>query len=95
MTVLDDRPDGLSTLYAAQIITAWYTALNLHFAEHGSITLEDRIAILTRVHSQVQEFRSYLETQDRQPGPTRDLMEKFKGIALFSARSAAADPSGG
>ncbi|MFZ0134412.1 MAG: hypothetical protein WAK95_17880 [Desulfobacterales bacterium] len=75
------------TLYAATIINAWYAALNLHLAQKGTITEEDKVAILARVHSQAEELESYLITQGKQPLPTRDLMKKFEKIALFSARS--------
>jgi hypothetical protein len=85
-----DKPDWLTTIYAATIINAWYAALNLHFAEKGSLTDEDRVAILTRVHSQARDLELYLITEGKQPLPTRDLMQKFEKIARFSARAQAA-----
>jgi hypothetical protein len=77
----------VTTLYAAAIIQAYYQALNLHFAQKGTLTEEDRIAILARVHSQAGQLEDYLTVQGKQPLPTRDLMRKFEQIALFSARA--------
>jgi hypothetical protein len=85
-----DKPEWLTTIYAATIINTWYAALNLHYAQKGSVTDEDKVAILARVHSQTRELESYLVSEGKQPLPTRDLMLKFEKIARFSARAQAA-----
>lgn len=82
-----DKPGWFGSMYAVTLINAWYTALNLHLAEKGSLTDEDRIAILARVQSQCREMELYLATEEQQPFSTRDLMKKFEKIAMFSARS--------
>ena len=87
MRVDNDSPLWVTTLYAATIIHAWYQAMNLHLAQKGNLTEEDRIAILARVHSQAEQLEDYLVAQGKQPLPTRDLMRKFERIALFSARA--------
>jgi hypothetical protein len=87
MTEDDAKPPWATSLYAATIIHAWYAAMNLHFAQKASLTEEDRIAILARVHSQAKQLEDYLVVQGKQPLPTRDLMSKFERIALFSARA--------
>jgi len=86
MTASDEKPPWATSLYAAIIINAWYAAMSLHFAQKSDLTEEDRIAILARVHSQAEQLEDYLLAQGRQPLPTRDLMQKFERIALFSAR---------
>jgi hypothetical protein len=83
----NNKPAWAASLYAAAIIQAWYGAMNLHFAQKGDLTEEDRIAILARVHSQARQLEDYLLVQGKQPLPTRDLMRRFERIALFSARA--------
>jgi hypothetical protein len=87
MSAENDRPLWVTALYAATIIQAWYQAMNLNLAQKGTLTGEDRIAILARVHSQAGQLEDYLVVQGKQPLPTRDLMSKFERIALFSARA--------
>jgi hypothetical protein len=87
ITENDDKPLWVTSLYAATVIQAWYAAMNLHFAQKASLTEEDRVAILARVHSQAKQLEDYLVVQGKQPLPTRDLMRKFEQIALFSARA--------
>lgn len=87
MTEPDEKPPWATSLYAATVIHAWYAAMNLHFALKASLTEEDRVAILARVHSQAKQLEDYLLAQGKQPLPTRDLMKKFERIALFSARA--------
>jgi hypothetical protein len=82
-----DQPNWMGPIYAVTLINAWYAALNLHIAEKGTITDEDRIAILARVQSQCRDMELYLVNESQQPFSTRELMKKFEKIALFSARS--------
>lgn len=87
MMDFSDKPSWFGPIYAATLINAWYAALNLHLAEKGSLTEEDRIAILARVQSQCRDMELYMATEEQQPFSTRDLMKKFEKIATFSARS--------
>jgi hypothetical protein len=87
MADFSDNPNGLGPVYAVTLINAWYAALNLHLAEKGSLTDEDKIAILARVQTQCKDMERYLATEAQQPFSTRDLMKKFEKIAMFSARS--------
>lgn len=87
MVDFSDKPNWLRPLYAATLINAWYAALNLHLAEKGALTDEDRTAILARVRSQCEDMELYMATEGKQPFTTRDLMKKFEKIATFSARA--------
>ncbi|MGD9973763.1 MAG: hypothetical protein AB7S77_11960 [Desulfatirhabdiaceae bacterium] len=87
MADLSDKPKWFGPIYAVTLINAWYAALNLHLAEKGTLTDQDRIAILARVRSQCRDMELYMENEGNQPFCTRDLMKKFEKIAMFSARS--------
>ena len=87
MVDFSDKPNWLGPIYAVTLINAWYAALNLHLAEKGVLTDEDRIAILARVQSQCKDMELYMATEGQQPFSTRDLMKKFEKIAMFSARA--------
>ena len=78
MVDFSDKPSWLGPIYAVTLINAWYAALNLHLAEKGDLTDEDRLAILARVQSQCKDMGLYMATEGQQPFSTRDLMKKFE-----------------
>lgn len=56
----------IDPLYAALVVNAWYSAQSLHFAEHGSLSDDDKTKLLKDVLIKMARVQqSYRQEMDR------------------------------